>query len=112
MVVGADKAKGQSMTLVARFLGKSPAIKAITLNQGSQTVDFTLKDDPLRLDELVVTGVNEATSTKKLAFAAGKVSADQIQYVPCTTPLAALPGNVSGRRAVTVHGVLTGAPSI
>ena len=112
IVVGADKAKGQSLTLVARMPTKSPAIKAITLNQGSQEVNFTLRDDPLRLDELVVTGVNEATSTKKLAFAVGKVSADQIQDVPGTTALGALAGKVSGVRVVQANGDPAGAPSI
>jgi TonB-linked SusC/RagA family outer membrane protein len=112
IVVGADKARGQSLTLVARLLGKAPAIKAITLNQGNQEVNFTLKDDPLRLDELVVTGVNEATSTKKLAFAVGKVSADQIQDVPGTTALGALAGKVSGVRVVQATGDPAGAPSI
>ena len=112
IVVGADKARGQSMTLVARMPTKSPAIKAITLNQGSQEVNFTLKDDPLRLDELVVTGVNEATSTKKLAFAVGKVSADQIQDVPGTTALGALAGKVAGVRVVQATGDPAGAPSI
>src|ERR1041385_3690416 len=112
IVVGADKAKGQSLTLVARMPTKSPAIKAITLNQGSQEVNFTLRDDPLRLDELVVTGVNEATSTKKLAFAVGKVSADQIQDVPGTTALGALAGKVAGVRVIDASGDPAGAPAI
>ena len=91
IVIASDRAKGQSLTLVARYLGKSPSTKPITLNEGRQEINFTLRDDPLRLDELVVTGVNEATSTKKLPFAVGRVSADQIQDVPGTTALGALP---------------------
>ncbi|MDX2061209.1 MAG: carboxypeptidase-like regulatory domain-containing protein, partial [Gemmatimonadales bacterium] len=71
IVVAANSARGQSVSITARFLGKKPATKSITLTAGSQTVDFQLADDPLRLDELVVTGVSEATSTKKLAFAVG-----------------------------------------
>ncbi len=112
IVVSADRAKGQSFTLVARYLGKAPSTKAVTLNAGRQEVNFTLKDDPLRLDELVVTGVNEATSTKKLPFAVGKVSADQIQDVPGTTALGALAGKVSGVRVETASGDPAGAPSI
>ena len=112
IVVAAERAKGQSMTLVARFLGKAPSTKAITLNAGRQEVNFTLRADPLRLDELVVTGVNEATSTKKLPFAVGKVSADQIQDVPGTTALGALAGKVSGVRVETPSGDPSAAPAI
>ena len=112
IVVGADRARGQSLTLIARFPSKAPATKAITLNQGSQEVNFTLKDDPLRLDELVVTGVNEATSTKKLPFAVGKVSAEQIQDVPGTTALGALAGKVAGVRVETPSGDPASGPAI
>src|ERR1043166_608382 len=112
IVVAAERAKGQSVTLVARYLGKAPGTKPITLNQGSQEVNFTLKDDPLRLDELVVTGVNEATSTKKLPFAIGKVSADQIQDVPGTTALGALAGKVAGVRVETPSGDPASGPAI
>jgi TonB-linked SusC/RagA family outer membrane protein len=112
IVVAAERAKGQSVTLVARYLGKAPGTKPITLNQGSQEVNFTLKDDPLRLDELVVTGVNEATSTKKLPFAIGKVSADQIQDVPGTTALGALAGKVAGVRVESPSGDPASGPAI
>ena len=110
--VPADRARGQSMTLVARFLGKSPATRAITLNAGRQEIDFRLRDDPLRLDELVVTGVNEATSTKKLPFAVGRVSADQLQETPSVSALGGLAGKVAGVRVVPSSGDPGGAPSI
>ena len=112
IVVGADKARGQSLTLVARYLGKSPRTRPITLNAGRQEIDFTLRDDPLRLDELVVTGVNEATSTKKLAFAVGKVSADQLQETPGVTALGGLAGKVAGVRVVQSSGEPGSAPTI
>ena len=110
--VPADRARGQSMTLVARYLGKSPATRAITLNAGRQEIDFRLRDDPLRLDELVVTGVTEATSTKKLPFAVGRVSADQLQETPSVSALGGLAGMVAGVRVVQSWGDPSGAPSI
>lgn len=112
IVVTADRARGQSLTLVARYLGKSPSTKAITLNQGSQEVNFTLRDDPLRLEDVVVTGVTTETSTKKLAFAVGKVSADQLQETPGVTALSGLVGKVAGVRVVTASGEPGSAPSI
>jgi TonB-linked SusC/RagA family outer membrane protein len=112
ITVPAERARGQSMTLVARFLGKSPSTKAITLNAGRQEVNFTLRDDPLRLDELVVTGVNEATSTKKLPFAVGKVSADQLQETPSVSAIGGLAGKVAGVRIVQATGDPSAAPSV
>lgn len=112
IVVPADRSRGQSMTLVARYLGKAPSTRAITLNAGNQEVNFALRDDPLRLDELVVTGVNTETSTKKLAFAVGKVSSDQLQETPGVTALSGLAGKVAGVRVVTASGEPGSAPSI
>ena len=112
IVVGAQSAKGQAVTITARFLGKKPGTKSINLTSGTQTVDFQLANDPLRLDELVVTGVSEATSTKKLAFAVGKVSADQLQETPGVTALGALQGKVAGVRLVETNGEPGTAPSI
>ncbi len=112
IAVAAASTRGQSVTISARFLGKKPTTKTITLSQGSQTVDFQLADDPLRLDELVVTGVSEATSTKKLAFAVGKVSADQLQETPGVSALGALAGKVAGVRLVQTNGEPGTAPTI
>jgi TonB-linked SusC/RagA family outer membrane protein len=112
LTLTAERARGQSATVVARFLGKAPAVRAVTLNPGSIEVNFTLRDDPLRLDELVVTGVNEATSTKKLPFAVGRVSADQIQETPGVTALGALSGKVAGVRLTQGSGEPGVAPRI
>ena len=112
IVVPAATARGQSISISARFLGKRQAAKTITLSPGTQTVDFQLADDPLRLDEIVVTGVSEATSIKKLPFAVGKVSADQLQETPGVTALGALAGKVAGVRLVNTTGEPGAAPSI
>ena len=112
IAVAAGTTRGQSVSISARFLGKKPSSKTITLSQGNQTVDFQLADDPLRLDELVVTGVSEATSTKKLAFAVGRVSADQLQETPGVSALGALAGKVAGVRLVQTNGEPGTAPTI
>lgn len=112
IAVAASNTSGRSVTISARFLGKKLSTKTIVLSQGSQTVDFQLADDPFRLDELVVTGVSEATSTKKLAFAVGKVSADQLQETPGVSALGALAGKVAGVRLVQTNGEPGTAPAI
>src|SRR6185295_12698506 len=55
---------------------------------------------------------NEATSTKKLPFAVGKVSADQLQETPGVTALSGLAGKVAGVRVVAASGEPGSAPSI
>ena len=112
ITVSASAARGQTVTLTARFLGFKPSSRQIQMNLGTQEQNFTLEPDPLRLDELVVTGVSEATSTKKLAFAVGKVNEAQLQEVPGTSALQALQGKVSGVRVSGATGEPGSAPSI
>ena len=112
IVVGAAQVRGQSLTLVARMLGRSPAVRTFVLNAGQQELNFTLRLDPLRLEELVVTGVSEATSTRKLPFAIGRVSADQLQETPGVTALSGLVGKVAGLRLVEATGEPGAAPRI
>src|SRR6266571_1433122 len=56
LTVPADRTKGQTVSLRARYIGYSPGLKQITLTPGTQTQDFQLKFDPMTLDALVVTG--------------------------------------------------------
>jgi TonB-linked SusC/RagA family outer membrane protein len=112
IVVSGNSVRGQTVSITARFLGKKPGSKTINLTAGTQTVDFQLANDPLRLDELVVTGVSEATSTKKLPFAVGKINAEQLQETPGVTALGALAGKVSGVRLVETSGEPGTAPAI
>jgi TonB-dependent starch-binding outer membrane protein SusC len=69
-----SQANGQRVTLTARFIGFTPVSRQITLTTGVQTQNFELKTDPFRLEEMVVTGVADATSTKKLAFSVSRIS--------------------------------------
>ncbi|HEX9166635.1 MAG TPA: SusC/RagA family TonB-linked outer membrane protein [Gemmatimonadales bacterium] len=108
ITVAAASARGQEVTLTARYLGYRPQSRTVTLSAGTQEQNFTLAADPLRLDELVVTGVSEATSTKKLAFSVGKVTEAQLQEVPGSSAINALQGKVAG---VKISGA-TGEPGV
>jgi TonB-linked SusC/RagA family outer membrane protein len=96
---------GQPVSIIARRIGFSPVTKQITLSAGQQTVDFTLKEDVRRLDEVVVTGVAKATSMKNTAISITHLSADQIQQVPAPDVVSALAGKVAGVRVQTTTGV-------
>lgn len=104
ITVQAAQVRGQTVVITARSIGFASQTKNIVLSPGTVTADFSLATDPLKLDELVVTGVSEATSTKKLSFAVGKVDEETIQNVPAANPLQALTGKVSGARVVTPGG--------
>jgi len=112
ITVGAASARGQTVTLTARMLGFRPKSVQIQLTPGTQEQNFELVADPLRLDELVVTGVSEATSTKKLTFAVGKVSEAELQQAPAVTALGALQGKVAGVSIQSSTGMPGAAPQI
>jgi len=107
-----DQANGQRVTLTARFIGYTPISRQIMLTTGSQTQNFELKTDPFRLDEVVVTGVAEATSTRKLAFSVSRVTEEQMKQVPASSPIAAIAGKVAGARIAVGTGNPGAAPSI
>jgi TonB-linked SusC/RagA family outer membrane protein len=112
ITVGAASARGQTVTLTARMLGFRPKSVQVRLNLGTQEQNFELATDPLRLDELVVTGVSEATSTKKLTFAVGKVSEAELQQAPAVTALGALQGKVAGVSIQSSTGMPGAAPQV
>src|SRR5205814_9593058 len=109
MTVPPQWTKGQTVTLRARSIGYSPATKQVTLTPGNQAADFELKFDPMTLDEVVVTGVEQATDAKKLTFAVGHVDAAQLQQAPAVSALGSLAGKVAGVRLLTGSGGPGGA---
>src|SRR5206468_9903599 len=88
--IGPEAARGQQAVLTARYIGHKPVVRTITLSQGEQEQNFELSADPLLLEEVVFTGVGEATSLKKLPFAVARVTDEQLQAVPGQSALAAV----------------------
>ena len=100
LTVGANAVRGQQVILTARYIGHKPVTRTITLSAGEQQQDFTLESDPLRLEEVVVTGVAEATDRRKLGFTVGSVSTQQLQAVPASNALEGMQGKIAGVRLV------------
>ena len=100
ITIAADAVRGQQMVLTARFIGRKPVTRTVTITAGTQEQNFQLAPDPLRLEEVVVTGVGEATARKKLTFATGSVDREQLQDVPGGSALVALQGKVAAVRLV------------
>ncbi len=87
---------GQSLELTARYIGFTDQARTITLTTGVMTEDFSLAVDLLQLDEVVVTGVSEATPRKKLAFTVSQVDSEDITLAPASNPVASIQGKVAG----------------
>jgi TonB-linked SusC/RagA family outer membrane protein len=100
LTVGAAAVRGQQVILTARYIGHKPVTRTVTLTAGEQQQDFTLASDPLRLEEIVVTGVAEATDRRKLGFTVGSVNTEQLQAVPASNALEGMQGKIAGVRLV------------
>src|SRR5256884_6463919 len=92
LTVPADKAKGQTVTLRARYIGYQAGTKQITLTPGTQTQDFELKFDPMTLDVVVVTGTAGGGGMQK-----GPVAREPEEAAPAPRgPRAPAPGGPLG----------------
>src|SRR6266480_4811257 len=112
LTITPDKAKGQTVTLHVRYIGFKPDTRTITLGSGTQTQNFTLAFDPMRLDAVVVTGVAEATERKNLTISAATVDASRLNEAPAVTALGALEGKVAGVRLISPNGQPGSEPQI
>lgn len=102
----------QQVRIVARYIGYEPLTKTITISAGAQTVDFSLKFDPFRLSDVVVTGTSDGQSRNKIPFSVAVVNEEQLKEVPASSPVAALAGKVAGARIALGTGNPGAAPAI
>lgn len=110
--VPASRVNGEQTTLSARFIGFVRQNQQIRLTPGTQSVNFTLRADPFRLEEVITTGVASATSSRVVPFSVAKVSEEQLRQVPSSSPVAALAGKVSGVKVALGNGNPGSPPSI
>jgi TonB-linked SusC/RagA family outer membrane protein len=112
LTIPATVLTGGTVQLMVRRIGFRPASRVVPLEPGSRQEDFVLEPDPLRLEEVVVTGVSDAMSTRKLPFSVGVVRAEEMQAVPGVTALEALAGRVAGVNMMQGVGVPGRPPAI
>ena len=106
--VDVAKYGGRNVNLVVRYIGFKPKRLPIIIAAGRVDKDYDLDKDVLNLDQVVVTGVSDATSQKKTAFAISVVDASAIRDAPASSPLGSLGGKVAGA-SVTVNSGSPGA---
>jgi TonB-linked SusC/RagA family outer membrane protein len=111
ITVPAARASGQAVNLRVRAVGYKPAFVAIKVTAGPQTHNFNLEKDVNRLSEIVVSGSMEGTERSKVAFAVGRVTAEDIP-VPALNPVTALQGKVAGMRVASTGGRPGSSPEI
>jgi TonB-dependent starch-binding outer membrane protein SusC len=83
-----------AITLTVRRIGFPPQDVPVAANQDNITI--TMARDPLKLEEIVVTGLATGMSRRNLANSVASVSADEVAKVPATSIENALQGKVAG----------------
>ncbi len=78
LIVPASRASGQTVKLEANQIGYQTKTADVTLSPGRVTQDFVLAEDPLKLDEVVVTGQGTKTTREKLGVTVTKMNADEV----------------------------------
>jgi TonB-linked SusC/RagA family outer membrane protein len=111
ITIPAARVSGQTVNMRVRAVGFSPQSRPVTITSGTQTVNWELKADILRLSEVVVTGVSAATEQVKVPFAVAKVDTSQMP-VSGTNALSQLQGKVAGVTVVSASGRPGSAPSV
>src|SRR5687768_15046675 len=97
-------APAQAITLTVRRIGFPPQDVPVAANQDSVTI--TMARDPLKLEEVVVTGLATGISRRNLANSVASVGADEVAKVPATSIENALQGKIAGAQIQ----MNTGAP--
>jgi len=95
LVVPSARAHGQAATITARLIGYQAKSAAIVL-KGNLTQDFVLAANPLRLGEVVVTGLGLTSTTDKLATALSTVDSTLITKSHESNVVQALAGKSPG----------------
>ncbi len=95
ITIPAYMADGREITLLVSAEGYFQSTRSLLLTRGSQSHDFLLEPDHLKLDEPVLTGLS-ATSRKELFFEVGHTDFATLQETPGSSPLASLQGKIAG----------------
>jgi TonB-linked SusC/RagA family outer membrane protein len=103
---------GREVIVTSRRIGFAPVSRTITITAASQVQNFTMSQEASRIDDVIVTGVAEATSAKNLTISVGHVGAEQLKDVPAISPASALAGKVAGVRVSFTQGQPGSSPAI
>ena len=84
----------QDVVLVVRRIGYP--LKEVSVPASMASIEITLKKDPLKLDEVVISGQASAVSRRNLANSIASVDAADVTKVPAVSVEQALQGKIPG----------------
>ena len=111
LIIPAARIPAAPVELTARSIGYKAVIRGTQIRAGEVTVDFTLQTDINRLEEIVVTGVQEGVERGKVPFAVSRITSEDIP-VPAVDPIRALQGKAAGVRIASTAGRPGATPEI
>lgn len=103
---------GKEFTLRISFTGYKPYIKTITDIRSNIVVNADLVEDPLNLNEVVVTGASVETNKKQLGNAIATLSSKDLQNSTSTSIDQAMAGKISGAQISQNSGNPAGGISV
>ena len=92
LIVPASRATGQTVEMSVSMIGRATEAVQVTLRPGTQEFDFSLGEDPLLLDEIVVIGQGLEIQRQKLGVTINTVRAEEIALSHEPNIVAALAG--------------------
>lgn len=105
--------KPGNYTLVFTGVGFKAAERSLQIgSNASYTVDVTLDEDALGLDEVIVTGTSQGTTRKQLGNYISTLKADDINKGATGNVLAALQGKTAGAQIIQNSGDPAGGISV
>ena len=90
-----------SAKITARYIGYRQATVTVT---SSGTQDFSLEEDVLKMDAVMVTGVAGALTKTKTTFSIDKIDSEMLQQAPATTVESMVRGKSAGVKVVKATG--------
>jgi TonB-linked SusC/RagA family outer membrane protein len=93
-----------SYTLAISYIGYRETRVLVNVGTGELVANVELDVDLLGLDEVVITGVTDATSQRLLPFTVGRVGSAELDQVPAVSASSALQGKIAGVRIISNSG--------
>jgi TonB-linked SusC/RagA family outer membrane protein len=109
------KAPARTYRVVFSYIGYTTSYASVTLAAGqrtSLTLDASLNDDGMNLDEVVVTGSTLRAQRRQLGNAVATVNSEQLERSGTNDALTALQGKVAGAQITQNTGDPSGGVSI
>jgi TonB-linked SusC/RagA family outer membrane protein len=105
LIVPASRRVGDARADVrASQIGRTSQVQTVTLQPGTQVLDFILGEDPLQLEAIVVTGVGLDTERQKLGVTINSVSSREIGLSQETNLVSALAGKAPNVEVTSSNG--------